>query len=163
MNRGYSYLETTTLIRVCCCPGPNKDRQNSEKSVNFAFDHNETPVSLSSPSFHPSRLQRKAGSRCRYPGRRGHRCLLDGKARRRHSPCCALHPGGTRCGIGQYHCLAVMGAYLSSIRSFLADYSPSLTLGELRGKILVLSRNEYTGCVADCHGSAALPGRLSWP
>lgn len=38
-----------------------------------------------------------------------------------------------------------MGAYLSSIRSFLVDYSPSLTLGELRGKILVLSRNEYTG------------------
>lgn len=39
----------------------------------------------------------------------------------------------------------VMGAYLSSIRLSLVDYSPSLTLGDLRGKILVLSRNEYTG------------------
>lgn len=39
----------------------------------------------------------------------------------------------------------VMGTYLSSIRTFLVDYSPSLTLGELRGKILILSRSEYTG------------------
>lgn len=38
-----------------------------------------------------------------------------------------------------------MGSYLSSIRSSLVDYSPTLTLGELRGKILVLSRNEYSG------------------
>ncbi len=38
-----------------------------------------------------------------------------------------------------------IGAYLESIRSHLADYSPSLTLGSMRGKILVLSRNDYTG------------------
>lgn len=38
-----------------------------------------------------------------------------------------------------------MGTYLNSIQSSLAGYDPSLTLGELRGKILVLSRNEYTG------------------
>jgi hypothetical protein len=38
-----------------------------------------------------------------------------------------------------------MGTYLSSIRPSLVDYSPALTLGDLRGKILVLSRNEYSG------------------
>lgn len=39
----------------------------------------------------------------------------------------------------------VMGRYLSGIRSRLVDYRPGLTLADLRGKVLVLSRNEYTG------------------
>ena len=38
-----------------------------------------------------------------------------------------------------------MGSYLGSIRSRLVDYRPDLTLGELRGKVLVLSRDEYSG------------------
>ena len=38
-----------------------------------------------------------------------------------------------------------MGNYLNGIRPQLVDYRPDLTLGELRGKILVLSRDEYTG------------------
>ena len=38
-----------------------------------------------------------------------------------------------------------LGAHLQSIGPQLVDYSPGLTLGDLRGKILVLSRNEYTG------------------
>ena len=38
-----------------------------------------------------------------------------------------------------------MGNYLDSIRDHLADYAPDITLGELRGKILVLCRNGYSG------------------
>ena len=38
-----------------------------------------------------------------------------------------------------------MGGYLSGIREHLADYREGLTLGELRGKILVLCRGEYAG------------------
>lgn len=38
-----------------------------------------------------------------------------------------------------------MGSYLESIRDHLVDYTPGLTLGELRGKILVLSRSDYQG------------------
>ena len=38
-----------------------------------------------------------------------------------------------------------LGSFLSGIRSHLVNYRPDLTLGELRGKILVLSRDEYTG------------------
>lgn len=37
-----------------------------------------------------------------------------------------------------------LGSYLSSIRDRLVDYRPDLTLGELRGKVLILSRNDYT-------------------
>ncbi|MBP3257628.1 MAG: hypothetical protein J6M23_06525 [Bacteroidales bacterium] len=40
---------------------------------------------------------------------------------------------------------SAMGSYLDSIRDHLADYSPGLSLGKLRGKILVLSRSEYDG------------------
>ena len=38
-----------------------------------------------------------------------------------------------------------MGTILADIRPRLAEWRPNLTLGELRGKILVLSRNEYAG------------------
>lgn len=38
-----------------------------------------------------------------------------------------------------------MGACLDGFRSSLVDYAPDLTLGDLRGKILVLSRSEYAG------------------
>ena len=38
-----------------------------------------------------------------------------------------------------------MGDCLGRIRGRLVDYSPSLTLGQMRGKILVLSRSPYTG------------------
>ena len=38
-----------------------------------------------------------------------------------------------------------MGAYLSGKRERLADWHPGMTLGELRGKILVLSRDDYAG------------------
>ena len=38
-----------------------------------------------------------------------------------------------------------MGEYLGSIRSDLAVWHPGMTLGELRGKILVLSRDTYAG------------------
>jgi len=40
---------------------------------------------------------------------------------------------------------AVMGTYLKSIRTNLASWHPGMTLGEMRGKILVLSRNRYDG------------------
>jgi hypothetical protein len=40
---------------------------------------------------------------------------------------------------------AEMGALLAGIRPRLAAYRHGITLGELRGKILVLSRNEYDG------------------
>jgi hypothetical protein len=38
-----------------------------------------------------------------------------------------------------------MGAYLDGIRSRLAVWTPEMTLADLRGKILVLSRNAYEG------------------
>lgn len=38
-----------------------------------------------------------------------------------------------------------MGAILDGLRPRLASWHPDMTLGELRGKILVLSRNAYTG------------------
>lgn len=38
-----------------------------------------------------------------------------------------------------------MGAILEGMRSRLAEWRPDMTLGELRGKILVLSRKEYAG------------------
>ena len=39
----------------------------------------------------------------------------------------------------------MMGAYLGSSADNLVPYTPGLTVGEMRGKILVLSRNEYAG------------------
>ena len=38
-----------------------------------------------------------------------------------------------------------MGSILESVRPRLAEWTPGMTLGDLRGKILVLSRNDYTG------------------
>ena len=38
---------------------------------------------------------------------------------------------------------SAMGSYLAGIRDHLAAYRSGITLGEMRGKILVLSRNEY--------------------
>ena len=40
---------------------------------------------------------------------------------------------------------SAMGQYLGSAKDNLIDYNPSLTLGDMRGKILILSRNEYDG------------------
>lgn len=40
---------------------------------------------------------------------------------------------------------AEMGRCLAGLREHLVDYRDGLTLGQLRGKILVLSRNEYAG------------------
>lgn len=39
----------------------------------------------------------------------------------------------------------VLGAYLQGIREHLVDYRDGITLGEMRGKILLLSRNPYAG------------------
>lgn len=38
-----------------------------------------------------------------------------------------------------------MGNYLTARKHYLIDYSPSLTVGDMRGKILMMSRNAYEG------------------
>jgi len=40
---------------------------------------------------------------------------------------------------------SAMGSYLGSASEMLVSYNPGLTVGDLRGKILLLSRNEYEG------------------
>lgn len=40
---------------------------------------------------------------------------------------------------------SAMGSYVDSIRDHLVAYRSGITLGEMRGKILILSRNEYAG------------------
>ena len=40
---------------------------------------------------------------------------------------------------------AKMGEYLGAVKDRLIAYKPDLTVGDMRGKILLLSRNEYVG------------------